>query len=44
MMPVTLISRTPEFVKGVITLRGKVIPVLDLRLKFGMGESSYTDR
>jgi len=34
MMPITSVPRTPEFVKGVINLRGKVIPVIDLRLKF----------
>ncbi len=44
MMPITSVPRTPEFVKGVINLRGKVIPVVDLRLKFGMEEMNYTDR
>ncbi len=44
MMPITSVPRTPEFVKGVINLRGKVIPVMDLRLKFAMGEIPYTDR
>ncbi len=44
MMSITSVPRTPDFVKGVINLRGKVIPVLDLRLKFNMGEIPYTDR
>jgi len=44
MMPVTPVPQTPVFVKGVINLRGKVIPVLDLRLKFGMEEIDYTER
>jgi purine-binding chemotaxis protein CheW len=44
MMPITFIPRTPHFVKGVINLRGKVIPVVDLRLKFGMPEQDYTER
>lgn len=44
MMPVTAVPRTPGYVKGVINLRGKVIPVVDLRMKFGMEEKSYTDR
>ena len=44
MMPVTSVPRTPEFVKGVINLRGKVIPVIDLRLKFGMESIPYTER
>jgi purine-binding chemotaxis protein CheW len=44
MMPITTVPRTPEFVKGVINLRGKVIPVMDLRLRFGMKEIDYTER
>jgi len=44
MMPVTQVPKTPEFVKGVVNLRGKVIPVTDLRLKFGLPETDYTDR
>jgi purine-binding chemotaxis protein CheW len=44
MMPVTPVPRTPGYVKGVINLRGKVIPVVDLRLKFGMEEIGYTER
>jgi len=43
-MPITSVPRTPEFVKGVINLRGKVIPIIDLRLKFGMESIEYTDR
>ena len=34
----------PAYVKGVINLRGKVIPVVDLRLRFGMAERAYDDR
>ena len=44
MMPITSVPRTPEFVKGVINLRGKVIPVVDLRLKFDMESIPYSDR
>lgn len=44
MMPFTTIPQTPEFLKGVINLRGKWIPVIDLRLKFGMETMAYTDR
>lgn len=43
-MPITSVPRTSEFVKGVINLRGKVIPVMDLRLRFGMEEIDYTER
>jgi len=44
MMPITMVPRTPEFVKGVINLRGKVIPIMDLRLRFKMEAIDYTDR
>ena len=44
MLPITSVPRTPEFVKGVINLRGKVIPVIDLRSKFDMKSISYNDR
>ncbi len=43
-MPITTVPQTPEFVKGVINLRGKVIPVIDLRLRFGMESIDYTER
>ncbi|HSO20630.1 MAG TPA: chemotaxis protein CheW, partial [Desulfosarcina sp.] len=42
--PVTAVPRTPGYVKGVINLRGKVIPVSDLRLRFGMDAIPYNDR
>jgi purine-binding chemotaxis protein CheW len=44
MMTVTPVPQTPEFVKGVINLRGKVIPVIDLRLRFGLDAAAYTER
>ena len=44
MMPITSVPQTPAFVKGVINLRGKVIPVVDLRLRFGMEEMAYSER
>jgi purine-binding chemotaxis protein CheW len=43
-MNVTSIPRTPDFIRGVINLRGKIIPVIDLRLKFGMLGQESTDR
>lgn len=43
-MKVTSVPRTPDYVRGVINLRGKVIPVIDLRLKFGMEGIEDTDR
>ena len=44
MLPITSVPQTPEFVKGVINLRGKVIPVMDLRLRFGMPSIDYSER
>ena len=41
-MDITTVPQTPEYMKGVINLRGKVIPVIDLRLKFGMPEEEHT--
>lgn len=43
MMDITAVPRTPDFVRGVINLRGKVIPVVDLRCKFGMPTTEATD-
>jgi purine-binding chemotaxis protein CheW len=44
LMAVTSVPRTPDCVRGVINLRGKVIPVVDLRTKFGMATVEDTDR
>jgi purine-binding chemotaxis protein CheW len=44
LMPITLVPHTPEHVKGVINLRGKVIPVVDLRVKFNMAGVQATER
>ena len=44
MMPITSVPQTPAFVKGVINLRGKVIPVMDLRLRFNMDSIDYNER
>lgn len=44
LMEVTTIPRTPNFMKGVINLRGKIIPIIDLRLKFGMIEKEYDEQ
>jgi len=41
---ITRVPRTPDFIRGVINLRGKVIPVIDLRLKFGMNARASTGR
>ena len=39
---VTKVPRTPDFMRGVINLRGSVVPVIDLRLKFGMSATERT--
>ncbi len=44
LMKVTRVPRAPEFVRGVINLRGKVIPVVDLRLKFGLEATADTEK
>jgi len=44
MMAITSVPQTPKFVKGVINLRGKVIPVVDLRLRFTMDSIDYNER
>lgn len=41
---ITAVPQTPGHVKGVINLRGKVIPVIDLRLKFGLPNAEYGQR
>jgi purine-binding chemotaxis protein CheW len=41
MMPITKVPNAPAFVEGVINLRGKVIPVIDMRKRFGLAESAH---
>lgn len=41
LIDITPIPKTPKFLKGIINLRGKIIPVMDLRLKFEMPERDY---
>ncbi|MDF2721415.1 MAG: chemotaxis protein CheW [Paenibacillus sp.] len=43
MQPLTRVPKTPAFVKGVINLRGIVVPIIDLRGRFGLDEGEYTD-
>jgi len=44
LMEITRVPRTPDFLRGVINLRGRVIPVVDLRIKFGMAAVEATDQ
>jgi len=39
---VTRIAGAPAFIKGVVNLRGSIVPIVDMRLKFDLGEASYT--
>ncbi len=39
---ITKVPRTPKFIRGVINLRGRAVPVVDLRMKFGMGKTERT--
>jgi purine-binding chemotaxis protein CheW len=43
-MPITAVPQTPTHMKGVINLRGKVIPIVDLRVMFGMEAIDYTEK
>ena len=38
---VTRIANAPEFIKGVVNLRGIIVPILDMRIKFNLGEARY---
>ena len=38
----TTIANAPEFIKGVINLRGHIVPIIDLRIKFQVGKADYT--
>ncbi len=43
-VPVTAVPNMPGFVKGIINLRGRVVPVIDLRLRLSMPEKEYTEQ
>jgi len=44
LMEITAVPHTPSYIKGVINLRGRVIPVLEMRVKFGMEHQGYNER
>ena len=39
----TRIANAPEFIKGVINLRGVIVPIVDLRIRFGLGDAEYNE-
>jgi len=41
---ITALPQTPDFIQGVINLRGNIVPIIDLRLKFGLPFKEYDDR
>ena len=41
---ITPLPQTPDFIQGIINLRGNIVPIVDLRLKFGLSFREYTDR
>ncbi len=43
-LEITHIPKVPRFIKGVINLRGKIIPIMDLRIKFDMEQKEYNER
>ncbi len=43
-LPITQLHEASKFLKGVINLRGRIIPIIDMRLKFGLEEKPYSDR
>jgi purine-binding chemotaxis protein CheW len=44
MQPITSIPEAPDYIRGIVNLRGKIIPVMDMRLKFGLEQIAYDDR
>lgn len=44
MQPITTLPEVPDYIKGIINLRGKIIPVIDIRIKFSKETIAYTDR
>jgi len=41
--PVTRIANSPDFIKGVVNLRGTIVPIVDMRIKFNLGNVTYND-
>lgn len=41
---ITKVPNTPNYMKGIINLRGMILPVIDARLKFGLSEAEYTEK
>lgn len=44
LQPITIVPEMPPFIKGIINLRGKIVPIMDVRLRFKKPERDYDDR
>ncbi len=44
MQPINTLPETPEYIRGIINLRGRIIPVIDMRIKLNKEATEYTDR
>lgn len=43
-LPITRVPNVPDYIKGVTNLRGKIVPIMDLRTRLGLKETEYTDQ
>jgi len=43
LLPITFLPKLPAYIKGIINLRGKIVPVIDMRMRFGKDSIEYTD-
>ena len=43
LLPITFLPKLPSYIKGIINLRGKIVPVIDIRMRFGKENADYTD-
>lgn len=43
LLPITFLPKLPSYIKGIINLRGKIVPVIDIRMRFGKENAEYTD-
>lgn len=43
LLPITFLPKIPKYIKGIVNLRGKIVPVIDIRMRFGKESIDYTD-
>ena len=43
LLPITFLPKLPKYIRGIINLRGKIVPVIDIRMRFGKDSIEYTD-